>query len=493
MKKIIYIIITSILFFGCTEDKIDFEEYGIINGKIIESNSFDPIENAKVSISPSNNSTFTDENGEYEFLEISSGEYSIKAEKDGFITGYEPTTLKVNETISINIELDKSNALNKPPSAPNLLLPQDGSVDEAIEVTLSWSASEDVDNDEITYKIILRNDENEEIEYFDGILDTNYHLTNLNYGVKYFWQIEATDNINTAILSTVFSFETNQFPNNRFLFTRVVNGNNVIFSSNELGDEIMITSENENSWRPRKNTTANRIAFLRTYNSETHIFTMKYDGSDVKKVTSTVQPAAFKQSEIDFSWSTNGNKLIYANFDRLYIINKDGSGNYLLYQTDDGNLITECEWSFDSSFIALKTNNNSGYNVKIFTINFSGDVLATILENVNGAAGGLNISINNQKLLYTYDVSGFEDSSYRQLNTHLFMYDFNTGVSTDFSTYKVSGTNDLDPRFSPNEAKIIMVNTSSDGISEKKIFTLNINDPEIRNQLFSNAMMPDWE
>ncbi len=493
MKKIIYIIIISVLFFGCTEDKIDFEEYGIIKGKIIESENFNPIENAKVSISPSNNSTFTNENGEYKFLDISAGEYSIKAEKDGFITGHEPTTLKVNETISINIELDKSDALNKPPSVPNLLLPQDGSINESIDVTLSWNEAEDVDNDEITYKIILRNDKNDDIEYYEGVLETNYHLTNLDYGVKYFWQIEATDNINTAILSSVFSFETNQFPNNRFLFTRVINGNSVIFSSNELGEEIMITSESENSWRPRKNTTANRIAFLRTYNSETHLFTMKYDGSDVKKVTSTVQPAAFKQSEIDFSWSTNGNKIIYANFNRLYLINKDGSGNYLLYQTDDGNLITECEWSYDSSFIALKTNNNSGYNAKIFTINLSGDTLATILENVNGAAGGLNISINNQKLIYTYDVSGFEDSSYRQLDSHLFMYDFDTNTSTDLSTYKISGTNDLDPRFSPNEAKIIMVNTSSDGISEKKIFTLNVNDLEIREQLFSNAMMPDWE
>jgi len=493
MKNILLILIVTVLFLGCSEDKIEFEQYGIIKGKIIEANNFEPIKNAKVSISPSNNATFTDENGEYEFLDISEGDYAIKAEKNGFITGYEPTTIKVDKTVNIIIELEKSNALNKPPSVPNPLLPQDNNINESIDVTLSWSESEDVDNDEVTYKVILRNDLNDNVEYFEDLLETNYHLINLEYGVKYFWQIEATDNINSAVLSSVFSFETNQFPNNRFLFTRVINGNSVIFSSNELGEEIQITSESENSWRPRKNTTANRIAFLRTYNSETHLFTMKYNGTDVNKVTSTVQPAAFKQSEIDFSWSTNGNKLIYANFDRLYIINKDGSGSLLLYQTDDGNLITECEWSYDSSLIALKTNNNSGYNIKIFTINLSGNTLATILENVNGAAGGLNISVNNQKLIYTYDISSFEDSSYRQLDSHLFMYDFNTSTSTDLSTYKTSGTNDLDPRFSPNESKIIMVNTSSDGISENKIFTLNINDPEIREQLFSNAMMPDWE
>jgi len=74
-----------------------------------------------------------------------------------------------------------------------------------------------------------------------------------------------------------------------------------------------------------------------------------------------------------------------------------------------------------------------------------------------------------------------------------FLYDFASNTSTDYSIYKVDGTNDLDPRFSPNEAKIIYVNTSNDNISERKVFTTNINDVEIRNQLFENAMMPDWE
>jgi len=496
MKKIIYIsiiIIVNLLFLGCSEDKVDFEEYGTIKGKVVASENFEPIANAKVSISPSNNSTFTDDSGEYEFLDISEGDYSLKAEKESFIIGYEPANVTIGQTINIIIELEKSDALNKPPSVPVLLYPEDNSSNESINVILSWEESDDIDNDEIRYKIILKNDLNDSIQIFEDITETNYNLIDLEYGVKYFWQIEVSDNINSPVLSSVFTFETNQFPNNRYLFVRVINGNNVIFSTNELGDEIALTSESENSWRPRKNTTANRIAFLRTYNSETHIFTMNYNGTDVKKVTSTVQPTAFKQSEIDFSWSSNGNKFIYANFDKLYIINKDGSGNLLLHQTDDGSLITECDWSYDSSFIALKTNNNSGYNVKIYTIDFSGNVLNTILENVLGAAGGINISINNQKILYTYDVSSFEDNSYRQLDKHIFIYDMNTNTSTDYSIFKISGTNDLDPRFSPDEAKIIFVNTSNDGISERKIFTLNINDTEIREQLFGNAMMPDWE
>ena len=219
---------------------------------------------------------------------------------------------------------------------------------------------------------------------------------------------------------------------------------------------------------------------------------MNPDGTDVKQVTSAVPVAGFNQSEIDFAWNSTGDRLIYPNFNKLYQINKDGSGRQLIYQTTDGNLITECDWSNDGSFIALKTNNVSGYNVKIYTINMSGTFLRNILSGVQGAAGGLNISVDGKKLLYTRDVSGFQDDSYRRLDNHMFIYNFDTSQRTDVSDQKVDGTNDLDPRFSPNEASVIFVNTSNDGISQSNIVK-QILAGASRTELFSNSTMPDWE
>lgn len=496
MKKIIHIaliIYLSTLFFSC-EDKIEFTEKGKITGKVVKTDSFDPIENAKVTLSVINNSVFTNADGFYEFLEVPEGEYSVQAEKDTFIAGFEPATVIADQTVNVIIELADSDALNRPPTGLNLLTPADNSTNIGDEITLTWSEAIDPDDDEILYQIEIRNDFNNEINIIEDLTETSYLLTELQFGAKYFWQVIASDDINADVVSATFTFETNQFPDNRFLYVRVEGGNNVIYSSDELSEDIVaITSSNDNSWRPRKNKITQRVAFLKTHNSETHIFTMNIDGTDKQQVTSTVQPSAFKQSEIDFSWSSNGSKIIYPSFDKLYRINKDGSGNQLIYQTIDGSFITECDWSNDGSFIALKTNNSNGYHAKIFTIDLSGNILTTILTDLNGAAGGIDISINNQKILYTYDVSEFENSSYRQLDTHLFIYDFNTSISTDYSLNKISGTNDLDPRFSPNESQIMMVNTSNDGVSEKKIFTVTINDTTAREQLFGNAMMPDWE
>ena len=124
-------------------------------------------------------------------------------------------------------------------------------------------------------------------------------------------------------------------------------------------------------------------------------------------------------------------------------------------------------------------------------------MLEKILNNVTGALGGLDLSVQGNQLLYTHDTSGFENDAYRQLDTRIFLYNFATELVTDLSSEKISGTIDLDPRFSPNEAEVIFVNTSNDGLSQSDILTLVIEDVinsvEDRSLVVENASMPDWE
>ncbi len=495
MKKyIFYSVLFSyiLLFVRCSEEKITFTEVGNLTGRVVVASSFDPIENAKVTISPSNNAVFTDEEGYFLFENIEVGDYSVTAEKENYLAGYEPATVITESDVNIIFELEESDALNKPPFAPELLSPEDNAIDLPTEVELIWSSAVDPDDDPLEYGIQIRNDYDDTLINVESVSDTTYVVSNLQFGVKYFWQISVNDGHNNDVLTPVSSFEITSYPENRYLFVRENNGYNSIYSANEEGDELLLTDADKNCWRPRRNQAAHLIAFLRTENTETHIFTMKPDGTDVQQVTNAVPLIGFKQDEIDFAWSSNGDRFIYPSFDKLYLINKDGSGLQQIYQTPDGSFITECDWSYDESLIALKTNDNNGYNTSIYTIDMNGIVQDTILSMVNGAAGGLNISIDNQKLLYTYDISGYEDASYRQLDTHIFIYNFTTTDTFDVSFDKDAGTNDLDPRFTPNEAKIIFVNTSNDGISEKQVFTVDI-DGENRALLFENAFMPDWE
>lgn len=501
MKKIINLIvlISVSLFLGCQEDTIDIIGIGTVTGRVVEANSFDPIENAKVSLSPSNNTIFSDEEGYFIFEEIESGDYSVSVTKENYLTSFESATVSDDTEVNVIFELEDDDSLNKSPSTPVLKSPEDGTEGLDLSVELAWSST-DPDGDELVYTLQVKNDYDNEIIEVLEIADSTYVISDLKYGVKYFWQIAVSDGINEDVLSSVNSFKTKENPENRYLYVKKFsNNNNVIYSSsfNEtdtIGEnEVQLTLEELNSWRPRKNMASNRIAFLQTANNATHLFTMNTDGSDAFQVTSAVPVNGYNMNEVDFSWASNGDRLIYSNYDKLYIINKDGSGLQLIYQTTDGSFITQCDWSNDESIIALKTNDINGYNVGIYTINMSGTILTTILSGVKGAAGGLNISVDNKLLLYTYDDSGYENSNNRQLDTNIYIYNLQNTNLTNISMNKPLGTNDLDPRFSPNEAEIIFVNTSNDGISSKTIYRTSIIADSDRDELFLDAFMPDWE
>lgn len=503
MKIIVKIalVFTLILMASCGEDTVDLVGVGTVTGRVVEADSFDPIENAKVTLSPSSNTVFSDEDGYFVFTEVEAGDYSVSATKESYLTTFEAATVTAGLEVNVIFELEDENALNRPPSTPVLVTPEDGSEEQELSIELIWEST-DPDDDAITYRLELKNDYNNDIIKIESLVDTTYVISDLRYGTKYFWQIAASDDINDEVLSAVSTFKTKVDPQNRYFYVdKSSNGNNVIYSANYDEDEseadnvIQLTSSANNSWRPRKNQAANLTAFLRTYNNETHLFTMNQDGSNVKQVTSAVSVTGYNLNEIDYAWSSNGSRLIYPHFNKLYVINKDGSGLQQIYQTTDGSYITECDWSNDESIIALKTNDISGYNVSIFTIDMSGTILSSVLSGVTGAAGGLNLSVDNKLLVYSYDVSGFESSNNRQLDARIYLYTFSTGLATDLSANnKTAGTNDLDPRFSPNEAEVIFVNTSNDGISTKSIYKMNISsDNGDRTLLFSSASMPDWE
>ncbi len=497
MKNIYLTLSLSLLFFfsSCSEEKISGEDFGTVEGRVVSAITFKPLENVKVFSNPSSSIVFTDSDGRFSIPKIKVGQYSFEAQKDSYITKFEPGAVVINGTTSLVFELKLATTNNKPPSSPVLVSPADNVTNQSLEVNLAWTTT-DPEKDVLTYEITLRNDKNSDVIVYSDISATNYTLTGLTYSTKYYWQLSASDGINSPVISAVKSFTTKAFPNARFLFVKNVNDNNVIFSGNDSGDQLQITNSATNSWRPRKNNQSQKIAFIRSSGSQNHIYTMKPDGSEVFKVTSAVPISGFNSEFINFSWNTSGSQIIYPYFDKLYKINKDGSGLAKIYQTPDGRFISECDWSNDGTKIALKINNASGYNAEILVINQSGVVLNQVLSGINGAIGGLNFSVTGQKIIFTRDLSGYENANYRQLDTRIYQYVFSSGIISDIGLDKPSGTLDLDVRYSPSESELIFVNTSNDGLSTKNIVKLvpsSSSASATRTVLFSNASMPDWE
>ncbi|SEA03997.1 Carboxypeptidase regulatory-like domain-containing protein [Flavobacterium gillisiae] len=498
IMKDIYIrfsLVFLVLMMSCSEDKFAGEEFGTVEGKVVSAIDFKPLVNVKVFSSPNTSIVFTDEEGKFVVDNVKVGDYSFEAQKDGYIAKFEAATVNANKTTNLVFELKLSTTNNKAPTAPVLVSPTENAINQALEVNLTWTAT-DPEKDSLKYEVILRKDSSNDVVIYSDISKLNYTLKGLTYSTKYYWQVSVSDGINSPVLSAIRTFTTTAFPNARFLFVKKESDNYVIYSGDENGNQLQLTNSSINSWRPRKNNQVKKIAFIRSSGAQNHIYTMNPDGSGILKVTNSVPIAGFNSDFITYSWNASGSQIIYPYFDKLYRINNDGSGLTMIYQTPNGKFISECDWSNDGAKIALKVNNASGYNAEIYVINTAGTVINQVVSGTTGAIGGLNFAVNGEKLVFTRDVSGFEAANYRQLDTKVFQHILSTNFTSEIGLDKPQGTVDLDVRYSPNEAELILMNTSNDGISVKNIvkYTPSItNLSVIRTILFKDASMPDWE
>ncbi|MTH30570.1 PEGA domain-containing protein [Myroides pelagicus] len=488
------LIMFSFLFlYSCSEDYADESLTGSVMGKVVMAESNTPLTNVKIETSPSSTTVFTDEKGNFVLQTLKQGEYSVKAEVKGYTTAFKGVSVYPGKTSNVVFELSPAKNTQPVPSTPSLINPSENQVVKSTSIVFKWS-SKDKDKSKHIYSLTLKNDSDETQQTFTGIKDTIFEYNNLKLGVKYFWQITVEDKVNNPVKSEMGSFSIYKAPkDNRFFYTKKIKDNLVIFSSDENGNEFQLTDSENNSFRPVKNQTANKIAFFRTNTTELDIYTMDTDGSNVKKITSSVRPNGFNLNEITFSWPMNSNQIYFANFDKLYAINSNGQGLQLLYQTPNGAFISEIDVSVDQQRIALKTNNALGYQVHIYCIDFSGNHLFTVLKDKPGASSGLQLSSSADKVVYAYDLSGVENRDYRRMNSRIFIYDSNSNQSTEISAEIEAGTNDLEPRFSPNEAYVIFTNTSNDGRSPKDIYVKELNSLlKTRVEKFKNAAMPYW-
>ena len=108
--KIHYILLASLILLFATASCSKKKEYNIyctITGTVIDYETSQAIQGATVTLSPSGMNAHTGDNGYFEFNDLYENQYTISAQKSGYITNRVTVTTVAGGTINEIIELQK--------------------------------------------------------------------------------------------------------------------------------------------------------------------------------------------------------------------------------------------------------------------------------------------------------------------------------------------------------------------------------------------------
>lgn len=107
---ILFVLLTSsLLWFGCAKETVDPEFYGSIEGRV-QTSSGEGLSSVSITTTPGTDAILTDANGQFTISDIPTGNYTIQAQKDSFITKTVRIAVKEDRvaTATIVLEADDS-------------------------------------------------------------------------------------------------------------------------------------------------------------------------------------------------------------------------------------------------------------------------------------------------------------------------------------------------------------------------------------------------
>ncbi len=480
--------------FSCSDEPVSPEKNGHIRGKVTDAETGQGVPVCVINTSPPTVSITTDSAGNYQILNIPEGNYTVTASKKDYLKTSVSVAVKGGDTTIANIILSPSENKNTQPSIPDNPTPANGATDQPTELTLSWSASDPDPDDSLSFDILFYQ-ANEAPRYIVvDWRDSSYTVSQLNYNTTYYWQVKVRDSQGATSLGEVWSFTTLPLPHNPIVFASNRNGNFEIYSTGPDSSEtrlVQLTRTESREWWPRLSPTGEKIAFVSDRTIEYQIFTMNRDGSEVFQVTS-LPVAGYHNYGMGFCWSPTGTQFLYSHYDKLYRINIDRSNLTEIATAPAGRNFREVDWSPLGDKIVVLTIGSWFYDSEIYLMNADGSNMTLLVDNWPGAIESPSFSPDGSKILFTHDISGFEAGNGRQMDTHIFLLDLASGDTTDLSSGKPAGTNDLYPRFSPDGSRIIFCNAPNDGSNPGDLWLMETNGQN-RKKLLANGMMPDWQ
>ncbi len=478
-----------ILGIACNENTVDPELFGSLRGRVFLDDERTPAINVEITTVPATSSTTTDTLGNFNFDRIRTGDYSIVASLDGFETESKGVSIFEDTEASVELELTRDTLA---PAKPQNPIPTDAEDSLARKLTLTWSIPNETDDNLSFNLMFFESNQSDPIYEVTDYPDTTFNVENLKFNTTYFWQVQAVSSTGVVTNGDLWKFTTLPHPDNPIVFTTIRDGNYEIYSS-DTGEEnlVRLTFTDQNEIFPQYSNDRQFIAFVSNQNLGNHVYMMNFDGSAPQRIT-PLPVAGFHNDGNGYAWSPDDGRILFSHYERLYIVDRNGSNLQLIATAPAERNFRSVDWAAQGNKIVAETIASVIYESEIYIMDADGSNMEILIDNVPGNLGQPTFSLDGSQVMYTQDMSGFENETGRQLDTHILVIDLLSREVQDLSENKPEGTLDLNPRFSPTGAEIIFVNVKNDLSNEKAIGIMDI-DGDNRQRLFNNAEMPFWQ
>jgi TolB protein len=192
-----------------------------------------------------------------------------------------------------------------------------------------------------------------------------------------------------------------------------------------------------------------------------------------------------------YCWRPDGEALLYSYYDKLYKVNKNGTGLVPISTAPAGMNFLDCDWNDHTHKIIVQATKQKIYESEFYIMDESGNNVQLFAEDSPGRMDSPSFYIDGSKVLFTFDAEGFNSVDGRQLDAQIVTVSIDNTDTTYLSEGKQPGTNDLLPRYSPDGAWIIFLNESNTGLGPTNIWVMD-SEGGGRSPIIEDATTPFW-
>jgi len=210
MKKLIYIVCCLILstITSCDEVKLDIINYGSINGKVLDGETYLPLNGVLVTTTPPSIALLTDAEGKFTIPKLKEGEVAVNVKKKDYLSTSLSAAIYNEEVTQLDILIlkDDKNIGNINVYDP---VPGNGALDQSLGFALKWKVEGKKAGTNLTYSIYIF-ESNSTVQKLVGedISALEVTVSGLNNSTTYFWYVVVKYEGSKIAFSPTWSFKT---------------------------------------------------------------------------------------------------------------------------------------------------------------------------------------------------------------------------------------------------------------------------------------------